>query len=90
MLYISDLREYYLKDVITQLEPGLFKRVMGLDVRDFEMLVSLGLFNGGLMEGGVRPAFRHTADFVGLRRQSNVHFLHIAFFIYFFKYFQTS
>jgi hypothetical protein len=27
-----------LKDVITQLEPGLFKKVTGLSVKDFELL----------------------------------------------------
>jgi len=31
----------------------LFKRVTGLDVKDFELLVSLGVFNGGLMNDAV-------------------------------------
>ncbi len=52
-MYLSDYREYSLKDVITQLEPGLFKRVTGLNVKDFELLVSLGVFNGPLMEDAV-------------------------------------
>ncbi len=52
-MYLTDFREYSLKDVITQLEPGLFKRVMGLDIKDFELLVSLGVFNGGLMNDAV-------------------------------------
>lgn len=52
-MYLTDFREYSLKDVITQLEPGLFKRVTGLDVKDFELLVSLGVFNGGLMNDAV-------------------------------------
>jgi len=42
-----------LKDVITQLEPGLFKRVTGLTVPDFELLVSLGVFNSALMNDAV-------------------------------------
>ena len=42
-----------MKDVITQLEPGLFKRVTGLTVKDFEMLVSLGVFNSALMNDAV-------------------------------------
>ena len=52
-MYLTDFREYNLKDVITQLEPGLFKRVTGLDVKDFDLLVSLGVFNGGLMNDAV-------------------------------------
>ena len=52
-MYLTDFREYSLKDVITQLEPRLFKRVTGLDVKDFELLVSLGVFNGGLMNDAV-------------------------------------
>jgi hypothetical protein len=52
-MYLTDYREYSLKDVITQLEPGLFKRVTGLDVKDFELLVSLGVFNGPLMNDAV-------------------------------------
>lgn len=52
-MYLTDYREYSLKDVITQLEPGLFKRVTGLEVKDFELLVSLGVFNGPLMNDAV-------------------------------------
>ena len=52
-MYLTDYREYSLKDVITQLEPGLFKRVTGLNIKDFELLVSLGVFNGALMNDAV-------------------------------------
>jgi hypothetical protein len=52
-MYLTDYREYSLKDVITQLEPRLFKRVTGLSVKDFELLVSLGVFNGALMNDAV-------------------------------------
>jgi hypothetical protein len=52
-MYLTDYRERCLKDVITQLEPGLFKKVTGLTVKDFEMLVSLGVFNDGLMNDAV-------------------------------------
>ena len=34
-MYLTDYREYSLRDVITQLEPELFKKVTGLDVKDF-------------------------------------------------------
>jgi len=52
-MYLTDFREHSLKDVITQLEPTLFKRVTGLEVADFELLVSLGVFNGNLMNDAV-------------------------------------
>jgi len=52
-MYLSDYREETLKHVITQLEPNLFKRVTGLDIKDFELLVSLGVFNASLMNDAV-------------------------------------
>jgi hypothetical protein len=52
-MYLTDYRESSLKDIITQLEPGLFKKVTGLNVKDFEALVSLGLFNSALMNDAI-------------------------------------
>jgi len=52
-MYLTDFRERALKDIITQLEPGLFKKVTGLSVKEFEILVSLGVFNSGLMNDAV-------------------------------------
>lgn len=52
-MYLTDYRERSLKDVITQLEPGLFKKVTGLNVKDFELLVSLNVFNGSLMNDAI-------------------------------------
>ncbi len=52
-MYLTDYRERSLKDVITQLEPALFKKVTGLDVKDFELLVSLNVFNGSLMNDAI-------------------------------------
>lgn len=60
-MYLTDYREACLKDVITQLEPALFKRVTGLDVDDFELLVSLGVFNDSLMNDAVYK-FRRYED----------------------------
>lgn len=64
-MYLTDFREYTLKDVITQLEPGLFKRVTGLDVKDFELLVSLGVFNGALMNDAVYKFKRYEDSSLG-------------------------
>ena len=52
-MYLTDYRERSLKDIITQLEPGLFKKVTALTVKDFELLVSLGVFNSAMMNDAV-------------------------------------
>ena len=52
-MYLTDYRERCLKDVITQLEPGLFKKVTGLNVNDFELLCSIGVFNASLMNDAI-------------------------------------
>lgn len=52
-MYLTDYRERTLKDIITKLEPGLFKKVTGLMQKDFEMLVGLGVFNSALMNDAV-------------------------------------
>lgn len=52
-MYLTDYRERALKDVVTRLEPGLFKKVTGLTVKDFGLLVSLGVFNSALMNDAV-------------------------------------
>lgn len=60
-MYLTDYREQSLKEVITQLEPGLFKKVTGLSVRDFELLVSLGVFRDSVMNDAVYK-FRRYED----------------------------
>lgn len=52
-MYLTDYREYCLKDVISQLEPELFRKVTGLTLKDFELLISLGVFNSELMNDAV-------------------------------------
>lgn len=60
-MYLTDFRENTLTDVITKLEPGLFKTVTGLTVGDFHLLVSLGVFSGVHMNQAVF-AFRRYED----------------------------
>jgi hypothetical protein len=60
-MYLTDFRENTLRDVITKLEPDLFKKVTGLTVKDFETLVSLGVFNATHMNQAVF-AFRRYED----------------------------
>jgi hypothetical protein len=52
-MYLTDYREQNLKEVITQLEPALFKKVTGITEKDFKLLVSLGVFNSSLMNDAV-------------------------------------
>lgn len=60
-MYLTDFRENTLHDVITKIEPELFKAVTGLTVKDFELLVSLGVFNSTHMNQAVF-AFRRYED----------------------------
>jgi hypothetical protein len=60
-MYLTDFRENTLKDVITKLEPELFKGVTGLTVDEFDLLVSLNVFNPAHMNQAVF-AFRRYED----------------------------
>ena len=52
-MYLTDYREQCIKDVITQIEPDLFKKVTGLKVSDFDTLCSIGLFDPEKMNQGI-------------------------------------
>lgn len=52
-MYLTDYRERSLKEVIYNLEPSLFKKVTGIAVKDFDLLMSLGVFNEALMNDAV-------------------------------------
>jgi len=70
-MYLTDYRERSLKDIITQLEPGLFKKVTGLTVKDFELLVSLGVFNSALMNDAVYKFKRYedaSLEYIGISK----------------------
>lgn len=72
-MYLTDYRERSLKDVITQLEPGLFKKVTGLSVKDFELLVSLGVFNSALMNDAVYKFKRYedaSLEYTGINKHA--------------------
>lgn len=60
-MYLTDFRENALKDVITKIEPDLFKVVTGLTVKDFHLLVRLKVFNTEQMNQAVF-AFRRYED----------------------------
>ena len=66
-MYLTDFRENTLQDVITKLEPDLFSAVTGLTVDDFNLLVSLNVFNTEHMNQAVF-AFRRYEDLPLLHR----------------------
>ena len=73
-MYLTDYRERCLKDVITQLEPGLFKKVTGLSVEDFNMLCSLGVFNAPLMNDAIFKFKRYedaSLTYTGLNKHAD-------------------
>ena len=73
-MYLTDYRERSLKDVITQLEPALFKKVTGLSVKDFELLVSLNVFNSSLMNDAVYKFKRYedaSLEYIGINKHQD-------------------
>lgn len=73
-MYLTDYRERSLKDVITQLEPALFQKVTGLTQKDFGLLVSLGVFNDGLMNDAVYKFKRYedaSLEYTGLSKHDS-------------------
>ena len=74
-MYLTDYREQTLLDVIKQLEPELFKKVTGLTIPDFELLVSIGIFNEQIMNSAVF-AFKRYEDaslsYTGITKHSGL------------------
>lgn len=73
-MYLTDFREYCLKDVIMQLEPELFRKVTGLTLKDFSLLVSLGIFNSELMNDAVYKFKRYedaSLEYTGINTHTN-------------------
>ncbi len=73
-MYLTDYRERSLKDIITKLEPKLFRKVTGLNVKDFELLVSLGVFNSALMNDAVYKFKRYedaSLEYTGINKHAD-------------------
>lgn len=76
-MYLTDYREHTLKEVITQIETDLFERVTGLTLKDFELLVSIGLFNNTLMNDAVLNFKRYedsSLTYTGIDRHQDEHY----------------
>lgn len=72
-MYLTDYREETLKDIITELEPALFRKVTGLKIKDFELLVSLGVFNDALMNDAVYKFRRYedpSLEYAGINKHA--------------------
>lgn len=73
-MYLTDYREESLEDVIRKLEPSLFKRVTGLDIDDFDLLLRIGVFNKAQMNDAILK-FRRYEDtslaYTGVNRHAS-------------------
>lgn len=71
-MYVTDVREEALKDVIESLDSDLFTRVTGLTVDDFRMLNEIGVFSPTQMDAAIwqfrsfETASLHYADVGGV------------------------
>ena len=68
-MYLTDDREKTLYDVITQIAPGLFRKVTGLTIADFERMCNLGLFNAELINDAIYKFKRYedaSLEYTGL------------------------
>ena len=73
-MYLTDYREEALTDIIRKLEPELFQRVTALTIPDFELLVSVGVFNSDQMNDAILKFRRYedsSLEYTGVNRHEN-------------------
>lgn len=73
-MYLTDYREEALTDIIRKLEPELFQRVTRLTIPDFELLVSLGVFNSDQMNDAILKFRRYedsSLEYTGVNRHKD-------------------
>jgi hypothetical protein len=76
-MYLTDFRENTLQDVITKLEPDLFRAVKGLTVEDFHLLVRLRVFNTEQMNHAVFAVRRYedsSLHYTGISHRGLTHY----------------
>ena len=74
-MYLTDYREERLKDVITQLDSRLFKKVTSISVQEFEKLVTLGVFDDKKMDKAVGDFKRYensSLTYSGVSKHKNL------------------
>ena len=77
-MYLTDYREESLTDIIRKLEPELFQRVTSLTIPDFELLVSVGVFNCTQMNDSILLFRRYedsSLEYIGVNRHSDEEYI---------------
>ena len=72
-MYLTDFREETLGDVVSKLEPELFRKVTGLTKEDFQLLVELNVFNASLMNDAIFKFRRYedsSLSYTGINRHA--------------------
>lgn len=72
-MYLTDFREETLGDVVSKLEPELFRKVTGLTKQDFHLLVELNVFNASLMNDAIFKFRRYedsSLSYIGINRHA--------------------
>lgn len=74
-MYLTDYREESLVDIIRKIAPKMFNLVTGLTIEDFELLVSLNVFNSEKMNMAILQFRRYedaSLEYVGIRKSKSV------------------
>ena len=77
-MYLTDYREASLLDIIRKLDNQLFKKVTGLSIEDFELLLSVGVFNNEKMNSAIakfRDFETPSLSYVGVDKHSEDEFI---------------
>lgn len=73
-MYLTDYREESLIDIIRKIAPKMFNLVTGLTIDDFELLVSLNVFNSEKMNMAILQFRRYedaSLEYVGIRKSNS-------------------
>lgn len=72
-MYLTDHREVSLVDLIQHVESALFTRTTGLSIQDFNLLLSLNVFNASVMNDAIYKFKRYedsSLDYAGVNRHA--------------------
>lgn len=73
-MYLTDYREECLQDIIRKLEPQLFEKVTGLTIDDFDILISVGVFNDNQMNDAILKFRRYedsSLSYLGINKHAS-------------------
>ena len=75
-MYLTDDREQCLKDVIRQIDSKLFTKVIGFEMKYFDMLCEIGAFNSELMNDAIYKFKRYedsSLTYTGMNKHTEEH-----------------